>query len=174
MVRIELYNEREQLGHFVKNCLLEQGYLTDAKWIKEEAKERFFSLHEAMQKDRKQVALVREIMDDWNYLLERANRDEALQKLGHDVTDLYSHLLKDAEGRPAFKPELIRDLRVALPTVIRRLQFIKVPDMLVANPEGGYGMTIQNAVVIVTELAPRQVTLKFEREEVEDRLALRL
>lgn len=113
-------------------------------------------------------------MDDWNYLLERANRDETLQKLGHDLTDLYSHLLKDAQGRPAFKPELVRDLRLVLPSVLRRLQYIKMPDVLVDDPEGGYAMTIQNAVINVSELAPRQISLAFELGEEENKLAFRL
>lgn len=167
-------DNREQLGHFVKNCLTEQGYLSDGKWIKEEAKERFYSLHEAVQKDDKQVHLVRELLDDWEYLLERANRDDTLQKLGHDLTTLYSHLLKDAEGRPAFKPELIKDLRLVLPIVLRRLQYIKVPDMLVDDLEGGYALTVQNALVNVSELAPRQISLSFDLGEDENRLAFRL
>lgn len=153
----QLIDSIEQLGHFVNNCVSQEGYLNDKDWVMNEVNERFDTIKAAAWD--KYRGDVDEIQSELNMFIDNLRRDPTSVNLQHDLSSLYQHLFLDSEGRPAFKPELISDLRVVLPAILRQLMHVKSPDIQYSDEQMDFNAT--NVVINVSELAPAQLRLSY-------------
>lgn len=153
----QLIDSIEQLGHFVNNCVSQEGYLNDKDWVINEVNERFETI-KATSWD-KYESDIHEIQEELNLLIDNLRKDPTSVNLQQDLSSLYQHLFLDSEGRPAFKPELISDLRVVLPAILRQLVHVKAPDIQYSDDQIDFSAS--NVVINVSELAPAQLRLTY-------------
>jgi hypothetical protein len=100
------------------------------------------------------------------YYLDRMKRDPLARKLTDDISALTSDLFFDKEGKPAFKPELLMDLQVVVPAILKNLRYIKIPDIEVREP--GLEFFATGIVINVGELAPHHLKLTLTSDIPED------
>lgn len=153
----QLIDSVEQLGHFVNNCVSQEGYLNDKDWVMEEVNDRFEAIKaSSWEKYRGDVEVLH---GELNLFIDNLRRDPTSVNLQHDLSSLYQHLFLDSEGRPAFKPELISDLRIVLPAILRQLVHVRSPDIQYSDDQMDF--LASNVVINVSELAPAQLRLSY-------------
>ncbi|PJF19891.1 hypothetical protein PSACC_00279, partial [Paramicrosporidium saccamoebae] len=100
------------------------------------------------------------------YYLDRMKRDPLARKLTDDISALTSDLFFDKEGNPTFKPELLMDLQIVVPAILKNLRYIKIPDIEVREP--GLEFFATGIVINVGELTPHHLKLALTTDIPED------
>ena len=100
---------------------------------------------------------VQHLLSQVRYHLDRMRRDPLARQLTGDLSALTRHLFYDSQGKPTLKPELLSDLQIILPAILRSLRYIKLPDIQVHDP--GLDFLATNIVINVGELAPHHLHL---------------
>lgn len=82
--------------------------------------------------------------------------DRATQKLASDVNSLFADLFLDERGKPTFKPELLRDLAKAVPTIADKLAYLPIPRTEI--DDGTYHLIFDN-IILHSTILPKYVHL---------------
>jgi Family of unknown function (DUF5923) len=82
--------------------------------------------------------------------------------IADDVQMLVKDLLYDAQGNPAFKPELLRDLQVILPALVNRIQDLPIPDIQTADDD--YDFLLENITLHTKNLFPGMFKIKAKSQ----------
>jgi hypothetical protein len=90
-----------------------------------------------------------------NYADALAN-DRATQRVVGDANALFADLFLDERGKPAFKPELLRDLATCVPAIADKLAYLPIPRT--EMDDGTYHMIFDN-IVLHSTILPKYVHL---------------
>ncbi|KAI9031050.1 hypothetical protein DFJ74DRAFT_654528 [Hyaloraphidium curvatum] len=85
-------------------------------------------------------------------------RDDTAAELAEDFRALFRGAALDASGKPAFKPDLARDLAGLLPKLARSLAYVPVPRMLYEDEE--YSAVFDNIVVKCDDIVPTYMRVR--------------
>ncbi|RFU78055.1 hypothetical protein TARUN_4168 [Trichoderma arundinaceum] len=129
----ELRDWFKQADTYIRKCLLEQGYvLEDAsteEWNRLYDKGRFL-LREKYRSHTDRV------IDEVKFIADQFDQDPQNKAFGNAVQKLFKDLGNDENGKPAFKPHLVKDLtEVVIPAILENIAYVPIPRIEYSDPQ---------------------------------------
>ena len=162
------------LGHFLRSCFAEEGFLNDRQWIRDEARNRINSLKLAIDQGGHRLRF-NELSDRLQSMLSTLKSEPKTTKLKESLRKLLEDLFVVEEGRGEMggllpwrlKTELIGDLGVLLGDLARKVRFLRVPDIEIHDDDLSFAA--QNIILDAKELLPQQFKLTLVTENMTER-----
>lgn len=105
--------------------------------MQEEADQQWNKLYEQgryLLRDRYRTHTNR-IVDELKFVGQQFDEDPQNKALAKSLEQLFKHLGQDEQGKPAFKPHLVKDLsNVIIPAMFENVRYIPVPRIEVSDP----------------------------------------
>jgi len=101
------------------------------------------------------------IVDEAKFLLDQFDQDEQNKAFATSLKKLFADLGNDEQGKPQFKPHLVRDMvDVILPAVFEKVAYIPIPRIEYSDPE--VDAVIENLVLESDNFMPNVVEIASE------------
>ncbi|KAK3302304.1 uncharacterized protein B0T15DRAFT_542575 [Chaetomium strumarium] len=154
----QLKNWFKSLNSFIRRCLQEQGYILDddsnAQW------HRLYDEGNYLLRNKYRGHTDR-IMDEMKFLADQFDQDPHNKALADSMTKLFNDLGNDENGKPTFKPHLLKDLQdVVLPAIFENVAYIPVPRIEYSDPE--VDAVIENLVLESDNFMPNVLEVASE------------
>ncbi|KAI0020884.1 hypothetical protein F4780DRAFT_740312 [Xylariomycetidae sp. FL0641] len=121
----ELKNWFRSMNGYIRKCLKQQGYI-----MEEESNQEWHRLYDAgnyLLRDKYKSHTDR-IVDEVKFLGDEFDHDPQNKAFAASVTKLFKDLGNDQNGKPTFKPHLLKDLKdVILPAAFENVAYIPIP-----------------------------------------------
>ncbi|KAL7912159.1 hypothetical protein GGI35DRAFT_308160 [Trichoderma velutinum] len=129
----ELRDWFKQVDTYIRKCLLEQGYvLEDAstdEWNRLYDKGRYL-LREKYRSHTDRV------IDEVRFVADQFDHDPQNKAFGLAVQKLFKDLGNDENGKPTFKPHLVKDLtEVIVPAIFENIAYVPIPRIEYSDPK---------------------------------------
>ncbi|EXJ66013.1 uncharacterized protein A1O5_10990 [Cladophialophora psammophila CBS 110553] len=135
---------------YIRKCLQEQGYI-----LQDAANEEYNRLHDEgrfLLRDRYRDHTDR-VLDEIKFLGDQFDQDPQNKAFGDAVTKMFLDLGNDENGKPTFKPHLIKDLtEVIIPEIFENTRYIPIPRIEVSDPM--IDAVVENLVIESDNLFP--------------------
>jgi hypothetical protein len=146
----ELKNWFSSMNRFVRRCLKEQGYIlqddSNAEWNK------LYDHGQFLLRDRYRDHTNR-IVDEFKFIGEQFDKDPQNKAFAESMNKLFNDLGHDENGKPEFKPHLIKDLTdVILPAFFENVRYVPIPRIEFSDHM--MDVVVENLVVEGDNLAP--------------------
>ncbi|CRG83112.1 putative protein C32A11,02c [Talaromyces islandicus] len=143
---------------YIRTCLREQGYVLQddatTQWNKLYDEGRF------LLRDRYRNHTDR-IVDEIKFLGNQFDEDPQNRAFRQSLEKLFKDLGQDQNGKPVFKPHLVKDItNVIIPELFRSARYIPIPRIEVSDP--AVDMIIENLVIESDNLMPNVVELSTD------------
>ncbi|CAJ2506622.1 Uu.00g078080.m01.CDS01 [Anthostomella pinea] len=129
----ELKNWFKSLDSYIRRCLQEQGYIMD-----DDSNEQWHRLHDHgnyLLREKYKAGTDR-IVDEIKFLAEQFDHDAQNKAFAASMQKLFKDLGNDENGKPTFKPHLIKDLTdVILPAAFENIAYIPIPRIEYSDPQ---------------------------------------
>ena len=151
----ELRNWFQSLDRYIRKCLKEQGYI-----LQDSATQEWNALYD------KGHFLLREryrdhtdrLVDELKFMADQFDQDPQNRAFAQSLQKLFNDLGHDADGKPAFKPHLIKDLtQVIIPEIFENTRYIPIPRIEVSDPQ--IDAIVENLVIESDNLFPNSLEL---------------
>ncbi len=146
----ELKNWFKQIDAYVRKCLQQQGYI-----MEDRATDEWNELYDRgnfLLRDRYRNHTDR-IVDELNFLADQFNRDQHNRRFADSCQKLFNDLGNDENGKPTFKPHLVKDLTdVILPAAFENIRYVPIPRIEYSDPM--IDAVIENLVIESDNLMP--------------------
>jgi hypothetical protein len=156
----QIYRDAEQdpelrtwfssMNRFVRRCLKEQGYIlqddSNTEWNK------LYDHGQFLLRDRYRDHTNR-IVDEFKFIGEQFDKDPQNKAFAESMNKLFNDLGHDENGKPEFKPHLIKDLTdVILPAFFENVRYVPIPRIEFSDHM--MDVVVENLVVEGDNLAP--------------------
>lgn len=146
----ELKSWFQHMNRYVRKCLKEQGYImTDG------ATQEWNQLNDRGQfllRDRYRDHTNR-IIDEAKFFAEQFDHDPMNKRFANSMQKLFNDLGNDENGKPTFKPHLVKDLTdVILPGLFESIRYVPIPRIEYSDPM--MDAVVENLVIESDNLMP--------------------
>ena len=154
----ELRNWFKALNQYIRRCLQVQGYIMDddsnVQW------NRLYDEGNYLLRDKYRGHTDR-IVDEIKFLADQFDQDPQNKAFAASLTKLFNDLGNDENGKPTFKPHLIKDLTdVILPAVFEKVAYIPVPRIEYSDSQ--FDAVIENLVLESDNFMPNVLEIASE------------
>ncbi|TDZ29133.1 Uncharacterized protein C8035_v004525 [Colletotrichum spinosum] len=154
----ELKDWFKAMDRYVRRCLLEQGYILD-----EDSNQEWNHLYDHgryLLRDKYRVHTDR-VFDEIKFLIDQFDQDPQNKRFGQAVQKLFTDLGNDENGKPTFKPHLLKDLsEVIIPALFENVAYIPVPRIEYSDPQ--FDAIIENLVLESDNFMPNILEVNSE------------
>ena len=121
----ELKKWFSEMDQYVRKCLKETGYIMEDRATDEY--NRLYDRGNFLLRDRYRDHTNR-VMDEIKFLADQFDQDPQNTRFANSMNKLFNDLGNDENGKPTFKPHLIKDLtNVILPGTFESLRYVPIP-----------------------------------------------
>lgn len=149
----ELKKWFKSMDAYVRKCLKQQGYI-----LEDRATEEWNELYdhgEYLLRDRYRNHTDR-IADEAKFLADQFDADTQNRRFADSMNKLFTDLGNDENGKPAFKPHLVKDVtEVILPGALKAIQYVPIPRIEYSDPM--IDAIVENLVIESDNLTPNAV-----------------
>jgi hypothetical protein len=146
----ELKKWFKQIDAYIRKCLQQQGYI-----MEDRATDEWNALYDRgnfLLRDRYRNHTDR-IVDELNFLADQFNRDLHNRGFADSCQKLFNDLGNDENGKPTFKPHLVKDLTdVILPAAFENIRYVPIPRIEYSDPM--IDAIVENLVIESDNLMP--------------------
>ncbi|KAL9113147.1 MAG: hypothetical protein Q9227_002759 [Pyrenula ochraceoflavens] len=146
----ELKKWFKSVDGYVRKCLREQGFI-----MQDAANDEWHSLYDSgrfLLRERYRDHTNR-ILDEFKFMSSQFEQDPQNKAFGEAVQKLFLDLGNDADGKPQFKPHLIKDLsQVIIPAIFEHVRYVPIPRIEVSDPM--VDAVVENLVIESDNLMP--------------------
>lgn len=146
----ELKSWFKQIDAYVRKCLQQQGYI-----MEDRATDEWNELYDRgnfLLRDRYRNHTDR-IVDEIKFLADQFDADAQNKRFAESINKLFTDLGNDENGKPTFKPHLVKDLtEVILPSMFESIRYVPIPRIEVSDPQ--IDAVIENLVIESDNLMP--------------------
>ncbi|KAL3423219.1 hypothetical protein PVAG01_04966 [Phlyctema vagabunda] len=146
----ELKNWFKQIDAYIRKCLKQQGYI-----MEDRATDEWNELYDRgnfLLRDRYRNHTDR-IVDETKFLADQFDQDPQNKRFGQSLQKLFNDLGNDENGKPTFKPHLLKDLsEVIIPSVFESIRYVPIPRIEYSDP--AFDAVIENLVIESDNLMP--------------------
>ena len=146
----ELKSWFKHLDQYVRKCLKQQGYI-----MEDSASEEWDQLYDRgnfLLRDRYRNHTDR-ILDEFKFLGDQFDKDPMNKQFGQSLQKLFNDLGNDDNGKPTFKPHLVKDLsEVIIPAVFESVRYVPIPRIEYSDPM--MDAVVENLVIESDNLMP--------------------
>ncbi|KAK6086403.1 hypothetical protein SCUP234_02616 [Seiridium cupressi] len=129
----ELKNWFKSLDTYVRKCLKQQGYIMEDASTQEW--NRLYDHGNYLLRDKYRGHTDR-IVDEVKFLAGQFDEDPMNRNFAASMQKLFNDLGNDADGKPTFKPHLIKDLTdIILPAAFENIAYIPIPRIEYTDPQ---------------------------------------
>jgi DNA ligase-4 len=154
----QLKNWLKELNRYVRRCLQEQGYI-----LEEESNIEWELLYDEghyLLRDKYRGHTDR-VVDEIKFLVDQFDQDPHNKAFAASLTKLFTDLGNDENGKPTFKPHLIKDLTdVILPAAFEKVAYIPVPRIEYSDSQ--FDAVIENLVLESDNFMPNVLEIASE------------
>ncbi|TQN70527.1 hypothetical protein CSHISOI_05074 [Colletotrichum shisoi] len=154
----ELKDWFKAMDRYVRRCLLEQGYILD-----EDSNQEWNHLYDHgryLLRNKYRVHTDR-VFDEIKFLIDQFDQDPQNKRFGLAVQKLFTDLGNDENGKPTFKPHLLKDLsEVILPSIFENVAYVPVPRIEYSDPQ--FDAVIENLVLESDNFMPNVLEVNSE------------
>ncbi|KAF6834472.1 hypothetical protein CPLU01_04937 [Colletotrichum plurivorum] len=154
----ELKDWFKAMDRYVRRCLLEQGYILD-----EDSNQEWNHLYDHgryLLRD-KYRNHTDHVFDEIKFLIDQFDQDPQNKRFGEAVQKLFTDLGNDENGKPTFKPHLIKDLsEVIIPAVFENVAYVPIPRIEYSDPQ--FDAIIENLVLESDNFMPNVLEVNSE------------
>lgn len=151
----ELKDWFKRANRYMRKCLQEQGFI-----LEDRANDEWNQIYDHgrfLLRDRYRNHTDR-LVDEVNFLVGQFNEDRQNRAFGDACEKLFNDLGNDENGKPTFKPHLVKDLRdIILPSVFEQIRYVPIPRIEYQDPQ--MDAVIENLVIEGDNLMPNAVEL---------------
>lgn len=151
----ELKGWFKHLDVFIRKCLKEQGYV-----MKDSSTDEWNKIYDQgdfLLRDRYRNHTQR-VIDEFNFMAEQFNKDPHNTAFAESVQKLFTNLGNDENGKPTFKPHLIKDLvNVVVPGVFESVRYVPIPRIEYSDPLAD--AIIENLVIESDNITPNLIEI---------------
>lgn len=149
----ELKKWFKSIDAYIRKCLKQQGYI-----LEDRATDEWNELYDRgnfLLRDRYRNHTDR-IVDEVKFLADQFDADPQNKKFANSVNKLFTDLGNDENGKPTFKPHLVKDLTdVILPAALANVRYLPIPRIEYSDPM--IDAVIENLVIEGDNLTPNAV-----------------
>jgi hypothetical protein len=146
----ELKNWFRQVDTYVRKCLKQQGYILEDRST-DEWNELYDHGHYLLR-DRYRGHTDR-VVDEFKYFGQEFDHDPQNKAFADSLNTLFQHLGNDENGKPTFKPHLVKDLTdVIIPGIFENIRYVPIPRIEYTDPM--MDAIVENLVIEGDNLAP--------------------
>lgn len=146
----ELKSWFKNVNAYIRKCLKQQGYIMEDRATDEW--NQLYDQGEFLLRDRYRNHTNR-IVDEAKFLADQFDKDPLNKKFAQSVEKLFNDLGNDENGKPTFKPHLIKDLtEVIIPAVFENIRYVPIPRIEVSDPM--IDVVVENLVIESDNLMP--------------------
>lgn len=146
----ELKSWFKHMDSYIRKCLQQQGYIMEDASTEEW--NRLYDRGNFLLRGRYRNHTDR-ILDETKFLADQFDHDPANQRFSKSLQKLFTDLGNDENGKPTFKPHLIKDLtEVILPGVFESVRYVPIPRIEVSDPQ--IDAVVENLVIESDNLMP--------------------
>ncbi|KAK5997557.1 putative C32A11.02c-like protein [Cladobotryum mycophilum] len=139
----ELRGWFKQTDSYIRRCLLEQGYILEDASTEEW--NRLYDHGRYLLRDKYRGHTDR-VIDEAKFIVDQFDQDPLNKAFGQACQKLFNDLGNDENGKPAFKPHLIKDLtEVIIPAIMENVAYIPIPRIEYSDPQ--FDAIIENLVL---------------------------
>lgn len=154
----ELRDWFKAMNTYIRRCLLEQGFILDdlstQQWNQLYERGRYL-LREKYRSHTDRV------LDEVKFVADQFDKDAQNKAFAQSLAKLFKDLGNDVDGKPVFKPHLIKDLtEVILPAVLRNIAYIPIPRIEFSDPK--FDAIIENLVLESDNFMPNVLEIASE------------
>ncbi len=146
----ELKSWFKQIDAYIRKCLKQQGYI-----MEDRATDEWNELYDRgnfLLRDRYRNHTDR-IVDEVKFLADQFDQDVQNKRFAESINKLFTDLGNDENGKPTFKPHLIKDLtEVIIPATFENIRYVPIPRIEVSDPQ--IDAVIENLVIESDNLMP--------------------
>lgn len=154
----ELKDWFKAMDRYVRRCLLEQGYILD-----DDSNQEWNHLydHGRYLLREKYRAHTDRVLDEIKFLADQFDQDPQNKRFAESVQKLFTDLGNDENGKPTFKPHLLKDLsEVIIPSLFENVAYIPVPRIEYSDPQ--FDAVIENLVLESDNFMPNVLEINSE------------
>ena len=149
----ELKDWFKRANRYMRRCLQEQGFI-----LEDRANDEWNQIYDHgrfLLRDRYRNHTDR-LNDEVKFLVDQFNQDRQNRAFGDACQKLFNDLGNDENGKPTFKPHLVKDLSdVILPAIFENTRYVPVPRIEYQDPM--MDCVIENLVIESDNLMPNAV-----------------
>lgn len=146
----ELKGWFKKMDRYVRKCLKEQGYILEDSSTEEW--NRLYDQGNFLLRDKYRGHTDR-IVDELKNYADQFDKDPQNKQFGNTMQKLFTDLGNDENGKPTFKPHLIKDLtEVILPGIFQTIRYVPIPRIEYSDPM--IDAVVENLVLEGDNLAP--------------------
>jgi len=146
----ELKNWFKSIDAYIRKCLKQQGYI-----MEDRATEEWDALYDRgnfLLRDRYRNHTDR-IVDEVKFLADQFDQDPLNKRFANSMQKLFNDLGNDENGKPTFKPHLVKDLtEVIIPAIFENVRYVPIPRIEVSDPM--IDAVVENLVIESDNLMP--------------------
>ncbi|RMZ06246.1 hypothetical protein D0862_04693 [Hortaea werneckii] len=146
----ELKDWFKDMNQYIRKCLQEQGYI-----LEESSNERWHKLYDQgnfLLRERYRNHTNR-VLDEVKFLAGQFDEDAQNKAFAESMNKLFKDLGNDQDGKPQFKPHLLKDLtEVILPGFFENIRYVPIPRIEYSDKM--VDAVIENLVIEGDNLAP--------------------
>lgn len=155
----ELKDWFRSVDKYIRRALLEQGYILDDESSREW--DRLYDHGEFLLRD-KYRGHTDQVVDEIKFLADQFDQDPQNQAFGRACEKLFQDLGNDENGKPTFKPHLVKDLtEVIIPGVLQSASYIPIPRIEYTDPQ--FDAIIENLIIESDNLMPNVFEIASEQ-----------
>ncbi|KAK2770263.1 hypothetical protein CKAH01_14841 [Colletotrichum kahawae] len=154
----ELKDWFKAMDRYVRRCLLEQGYILD-----DDSNQEWNHLydHGRYLLREKYRSHTDRVLDEIKFLADQFDQDPQNKRFAESVQKLFTDLGNDENGKPTFKPHLLKDLsEVIIPSLFENVAYIPVTRIEYSDPQ--FDAVIENLVLESDNFMPNVLEINSE------------
>ncbi|KAI1259109.1 hypothetical protein F5Y18DRAFT_318041 [Xylariaceae sp. FL1019] len=140
---------------YIRRCLQQQGYI-----MEESSNEEWNKLYDQgnyLLREKYRTHTDR-IVDETKFLADQFDQDPHNKAFGYAVQKLFKDLGNDEDGKPTFKPHLLKDLsEIILPAAFENIAYVPIPRIEYSDPQ--IDAVIENLVLESDNFMPNVLEL---------------
>lgn len=149
----ELKDWFKRANRYMRKCLQEQGFILEDRATDEW--NQIYDHGRFLLRDRYRNHTDR-VVDEVKFLADQFNEDRQNRQFADACQKLFNDLGNDENGKPTFKPHLVKDLSdVILPSVFEQIRYVPIPRIEYQDPM--MDAVIENLVIEGDNLMPNAV-----------------
>lgn len=151
----ELQKWFTSVNKYIRRLLQETGYILEDSSNQEG--NRLYDQGQFLLRERYRDHTNR-VFDEIKFLADQFEKDPQNKSFADAMEKLFNHLGNDENGKPTFKPELLKDLsNIILPGAFERIRYVPIPRIEVSDPQ--IDAIVENLVIESDNLMPNSVEI---------------
>lgn len=154
----ELKDWFKAMNQYVRRCLLQQGYILDDESTQEW--NRLYDHGRYLLREKYRTHTDR-VVDEIRFIINEFDNDPQNKAFGQSIQKLFNDLGNDENGKPTFKPHLVKDLsETIIPAIFENVAYIPVPRIEFSDHQ--FDAVIENLVLESDNFMPNVLEINSE------------